>query len=167
MRDLMARIAEEIPALRRYARCLLRDADSADDLVQDCLERALARRHLWRRGGSLRSWLFTILHTLHVNQQRNRRRRPMLVALDEDQDIAAGADPLSRIEAREILAAFHRLAEEQREALLLIVVEGVRYREAARILGVPEGTVVSRVSRARTQLRGLAGAAAPRLRRVK
>ena len=81
MRDLMARIAEEIPALRRYARCLLRDADSADDLVQDCLERALARRHLWRRGGSLRSWLFTILHNLHVNQQRNRRRRPMLVAL--------------------------------------------------------------------------------------
>ena len=169
MADLIARIEAEIPALRRYATALVRDPAGAEDLVQDCLERALARRHLWRRPGHLRAWLFTLMRRIHANQARARYRRPPTVTLDEER--AANVtrnDPVSRAELEQTLAAIDALPVEQHEVLVLVVVEGLRYREAATVLGVPAGTIMSRLARARERLRVLrAGDREQRLRRVK
>lgn len=160
------KLEAEIPALRRYARVLLRDGERAEDLLQDCLERALARRHLWRPG-SLRGWLFRMMRNLHLNEVRRQQRRPAGESID-DHEPALPATQGLRLEVNRVLAAFEQLPEAQREALLLIAVESLSYREAARILEVPEGTVVSRVSRARERLRMLSdnGPRVP-LRRVK
>lgn len=169
MRDLPRRIEAEIPALRRYALVLVRDADGADDLVQDCLERALSKLHFWRREGDLRAWLFTILHNIHANQVRSRSRQPHTVPLEEAGE--AGSlrdDPQNRIAVEQALEALWKLPGEQREVLLLVVVEGLTYREVAALLRVPIGTVMSRLSRARERLRGLTADTNPlHLRRVK
>lgn len=145
------KLEAEIPALRRYARVLLRDGERAEDLLQDCLERALSRRHLWRPG-SLRSWLFRMMRNLHLNEVRRQQRRPASETIDDHEPASAATQGL-RLEVNRVLAAFGQLPEEQREALLLIAIENLSYREAARVLEVPEGTVVSRVSRARERLR--------------
>ncbi|GAB4177637.1 MAG: RNA polymerase sigma factor [Rhodocyclaceae bacterium] len=148
----------EIPRLRRYARALTGDATRADDLVQDTIERALARFALWRPG-KLRAWLLSIMHNLFINQVRS----PTLVvypgeeAMPEQGVRAAQADGL---EVRDLVRALQGLAAEQREVLLLVALEELSYAEAARVLGVPQGTVMSRLSRARTRLRALLGAGA-------
>lgn len=158
MADLMQRIEAEIPALRRYALVLSRDAQAADDLVQDCLERALSRLHLWRRTGNLRAWLFTILHNLHANHLRALSRQPSLLPLEQAQHAAAAdTDPYQQIELAETLTALWQLSSDQRETLLLVVVEEMSYRQAAAVLGVPIGTVMSRLARGRERMRELTG----------
>ena len=169
MSDFLTEMERAVPALRRYARALLRDADGADDLVQSTLERALSRRRLWRRDGSLRAWLYTILRNIHRNELRARARRPTLVAVDLD-EIGPGrpGDQIDRVYLGEVLGALDRLSQDHREVLLLAGVEELSYREIAAVVGVPIGTVMSRLSRARDALAGhLEGDEATRLRRVK
>lgn len=169
MADLITRIEAEIPALRRYATTLVRDPAGAEDLVQDCLERALARRHLWRRPGHLRAWLFTLMRRIHSNQLRALYRRPAPAIFDEERAApVVRDDPAAHAELDQALAAINELAEEHREVLVLVVVEGLRYREAAAVLEIPVGTVMSRLARARERLRLLLESdRGHRLRRVK
>ncbi|TNE94750.1 MAG: sigma-70 family RNA polymerase sigma factor [Rhodobacteraceae bacterium] len=150
-------IETAIPALRRYARALVRDRDGADDLVQDCLERAIARRHLWRGESELRVWLFRILLNRFRDGMRSAQRRAHLVPLDAAPDPIQVAAQETQLTLREVHAAIGSLPEDQRAALLLVAVEGMTVAEAARILGVPEGTVASRVARARVALRAMTG----------
>lgn len=157
---------EHIPRLRRYARALLRDVSRADDLVQDTLERALGKLGLFRAGSDLRAWLFTIMHNVHVNQVRSASQRAVTVEYQEAELGPATPDDGSTL--RDLAGALERLAPEHREVLVLVGVEQFSYEETARLLGVPIGTVMSRLSRARERLAAiLAGEAAPQLRRVK
>jgi RNA polymerase sigma-70 factor (ECF subfamily) len=144
-------IEPHIPALRRYAFALLRDRDRADDLVQDTLERVLARWSSRRTDGDLRAWLFTILRNLHVSAWRRDRLRGTAAALDEVPGVAAQQE--ARLEVHDVLAALEQLPEQQKSLLLLVGVEDFSYDDAARILGMPIGTVMSRLSRARQRLR--------------
>ncbi|MGE0566119.1 MAG: sigma-70 family RNA polymerase sigma factor [Pseudolabrys sp.] len=152
-----------IPALRRYARALTRNADIADDLVQDTLVRALRSEHLFH-GGEIRSWLYTILTNLNRNRLRALARRPALSPI-EDNDAPDMAGPEAG--ARDIERALATLVDEQRVALLLVVLEGLSYREVAEIQGVPIGTVMSRLARARSQIKSYLDGERPALRRVK
>jgi len=142
-----------IPRLRRYARALAGDRAGADDLVQDTLERALNKFHLWKRGTDLRAWLFTVMHNVHVNQIRSRRELLTLDAEALELPVRAAHD--ASLEARDVERALLRLPMEQREVLLLVVLEDLSYEEAAVALGIPIGTVMSRLSRGREKLRGL------------
>ena len=152
-----------IPALRRYARALSSDADLADDLVQDTLVRALRSQHLFH-GGELRNWLYTILTNLNRNRLRSLARRPTITAIgDNDAPDASGPEA----GGRDIERALATLVEDQRTALLLVVLEGLSYREVAEVQGVPIGTVMSRVARARLQIRTYLENDRPMLRRVK
>jgi len=155
--DHDALIAQQIPRLRRYARALTGDRSAADDLVQDTLERALSRFHLWRRGSDLRAWLFTIMHNLYVNQARSRARRQQESLESETAaEMLRGRDP-DWLELRDLASALAHVPDEQRAVLLLVGLEQFTYDEAARILEVPIGTVMSRLSRARERLRALLG----------
>jgi RNA polymerase sigma-70 factor (ECF subfamily) len=156
-------IQAAIPALRRYARALTRNAETADDLVQDTLVRALRSQHLFH-GGDVRSWLYTILTNLNRNRLRSLARRPLLTPID-DNDTAGAAGPEAG--GRDIERALAGLAEEQRGALLLVVLEGLTYREVAEVQGVPIGTVMSRLARARTQIKAYLDGERRVLRRVK
>ena len=127
-----------IPALRRYARALARDADIADDLVQDTLVRALRSERLFL-GGDVRSWLYTILTNLNKNRRRSLARRPQFMPLLDNNPDASGTEA----EGRDIARALATLVEEQRAVLLLVMLEGLSYREVADIQGVPIGTVMS------------------------
>ncbi len=168
MKPIELEIADLTPQLRRYARVLLRgDVVQADDLVQDCIERGLQRLSLWQRGTDLRAWLFTIMHNLYVNQVKRRVNGPNFVELDEVE-----ADPHNRADSdaavNDIQQALNELPADQREILLFVAIEGMKYQEVAKILDIPEGTVMSRLARARQQLRArLAGEYAQTLRRVK
>jgi RNA polymerase sigma-70 factor, ECF subfamily len=155
-------IEAAVPALRRYARALTRDAELADDLVQDTLVRALRSEHLFH-GGDLRSWLYTILTNLNRNRLRALARRPPLQTIEEHD--AASAGPQAG--GRDIERALAALAEDQRATLLLVVLEGLTYREVAEIQGVPIGTVMSRLARARTQIKAHLDGERPALRRIK
>jgi RNA polymerase sigma-70 factor (ECF subfamily) len=150
-----------IPALRRYARALTRDADLADDLVQDTLVRALRSEKLFH-GGDLRSWLYTILTNLNRNRRRALARRPVLTQLTDTED-AGGTEA----EGRDIAQALATLVDDQRAVLLLVVLEGLSYREVADVQGVPIGTVMSRLARARAHVRACLNGERPALRRVK
>ena len=152
-----------IPALRRYARALTRDAETADDLVQDTLVRALRSQHLFL-GGDVRSWLYTILTNLNRNRLRSLARRPVLAPL-RDIDAPQMAGPEAG--GRDIGRALDALGEDQRAALLLVVLEGLSYREVAEVQGVPIGTVMSRLARARAQIKSHLDGTRPALRRVK
>src|ERR1700674_3306841 len=152
-----------LPALRRYARALTRDAETADDLVQDTLVRALRSQHLFH-GGEVRSWLYTILTNLNRNRLRSLARRPLLTPID-DNDTAGAAGPEAG--GRDIERALAGLVEEQRSALLLVVLEGLTYREVAQVQGVPIGTVMSRLARARAQIKAYLDGERHVLRRVK
>jgi RNA polymerase sigma factor (sigma-70 family) len=147
-------IEPHIPALRRYAFALLRDRDRADDLVQDTLERALSRWLLRRPDGDVRAWLFTILRNLHVSRWRSDRRRNT-VDLDAAAVPGVAARQEAALEVHDVLAALDQLPEEQKSLLLLVGVDDFSYDDAARILGMPIGTVMSRLSRARQRLRAL------------
>ena len=154
MPEVRSLLVEQIPRLRRYARALVGDPVQADDLVQDCLERAWRRLHLWEPGSDLRAWLFTVLHNLHVDAARKRARAPRIQSLD-----SGAADPSSlpaqedNLEIHDLAKALARLPDGQRAVLLLIGLEGMSYAEAASVLGIPVGTVMSRLHRGREQLR--------------
>ena len=168
MSDFLDEVETCVPALRRYARALTRSADLADDLVQDCLERAISRRRLFRSTGPVRAWLFTILLNLHRNDLRTRRRRGEMLPLDTVAEPTIAAPQLGHIALAELARAIETLPLEQKEALLLIALEGLSYAEAAAIIGVPVGTLMSRLGRARGALRLLTGTPAePHLRTVK
>ena len=156
MSDFARLIEVEIPRLRRYARALTRDVARADDLVQSCLARALAKQHLWQPGTDLRAWLFTILHNQHVNDVRRSVREGVTVAIEEMAPVLSVQPRASAaLELRDLEAAIAKLAPEQRQVILLVGLEGMQYEEVALILGVPVGTVRSRLSRGREQLRRL------------
>ena len=157
-----------MPALRRYARALTRSADRADDLVQDCLERAVRKRSLFRPSAPVQHWLFRVLVNIYRNQVRSERRRGEHVTIDLIPDLAVPPQQPGRIALAEMSRAIDQLPQDQREALLLVVLEGFSYGEAASILGIPPGTLMSRLGRARTALRALAGTAEePHLRSIK
>ena len=169
MPQFLDEIEGSVPALRRYARALTRNADRADDLVQDCIERAIRKQALWKPTGPLKSWLFRILLNLYRNELRSARRRGEHVAVETllVEPSVAPAQP-GRIALAEMARAIDALAAEQREALLLVVIDGMNYSEAAEVIGIPMGTLMSRLGRARAALRVATGAGEePRLRTVK
>lgn len=149
-----ARAMHYIPRLRRYARALTGDASAADDLVQDALERALLKQSLWREGTDLRAWLFTLMHNLFINQVRSAAAS-RLVPMDDAHAELPQAQATDRLEIRDLDAALQALPEEQRAVVLLVGLEQMTYDEAARVLDVPIGTVMSRLSRGRERLRQL------------
>ena len=161
------RLVELIPRLRHYARALVGDRASADDLVQDTLERAWAKLHLYRRGTDLRAWLFTVMHNVHVNKVRAARATDMLE--DEMPELAQRGAQSDALVVRDLDRAIARLPAEQRAVLLLVTLEDMSYDEVARTLGIPIGTVMSRLSRAREKLRAMMAGheAAARLKVVK
>lgn len=162
-------IEKEVPRLRRYAHALVSDPERADDLVQDCLERAWRKSHLWVRRTNLRGWLMTILHNLHANASRKYSAGPAMVSLDDTQHSGATAPAQAdRLQLGALRDAVQRLPLEQQQVLLLVGMEQMRYAEAAELLQIPVGTVMSRLFRARERLRVLMSEATqPTLRRVK
>ena len=153
MKDMLLQVEPLIPALRRYARALVRNRTNADDLVQDCLERAVGRwQH--RRDGNVRAWLFSILHNLAVDQFRKTAARGRHVGIDEtsESDFGEAAAQEHRLMYQDVLNKLARLPEEQRAVLLLVAVEDLSYADAAKVLNIPVGTVMSRLSRARERL---------------
>jgi RNA polymerase sigma-70 factor (ECF subfamily) len=159
MSEILPLIEAEIPHLRRFARYVVRDVDRADDLVQECLTRAIAKLHTWTPGTNLRAWLFVILKNCHINDVR--RHRPTSEIPTDHPMLNVPANQDSHINLLEVRDAYLRLTEEHREVLLLVAIEGLQYEEAAAILKVPLGTVRSRLSRARQALRDALGEPAP------
>jgi RNA polymerase sigma-70 factor (ECF subfamily) len=153
MKDMLVQVEPLIPALRRYARALVRDRAAADDLVQDCLERAVSRWHQ-RRDGSVRAWLFTILHNLAVSQFRQATSRGRHMPIDDagEQELVSAAAQEHSVIYQDVLNKLAKLPEEQRAVLLLVAVEDLSYADAAAVLNIPIGTVMSRLSRARERL---------------
>lgn len=153
MKDMLLQGEPLIPALRRYARALVRNRANADDLVQDCLERAVSRWYQ-RRDGDVRAWLFTILHNLAVSQFRQSATRGRHVPIDEtnEADFGEAAGQERKLMCQDVLNELARLPEDQRAVLLLIAVEDLSYSDAAKVLSIPVGTVMSRLSRARERL---------------
>ena len=147
-----------IPNLRRYARALVGDRDGADDLVQDTLERAVRKFHLWRPG-DLRAWLFSIMHNVFVNQLKARRIAP---DVEIDDSFAAPVSSVTGLDLQDLQRAMGTLAPEQREVVLLIALEDMSYADVSRALGIPMGTVMSRLSRGRERLRRAMSGDAPR-----
>ena len=145
-------IVPYIPNLRRYARALVGDRDGADDLVQDTLERAVRKFHLWKPG-DLRAWLFSIMHNVFVNQLKARKIAPE-VEIDETV-IAAHIPTVNSVDVLDLQRALLCLAPEQREVVLLVALEDMTYADVSTSLGIPIGTVMSRLSRGRDRLRKL------------
>jgi len=153
MNDMLFAIEPLIPSLRRYARALVRNSATADDLVQDCLERAVSRWHQ-RREGELRPWLFAILHNLAVSQFRQSAARGQHLGLEAITERELGQNPVqeTKLMYQDVIDRLARLPADQRSVLLLVAVEDLSYAEAAKVLDVPVGTVMSRLSRARERL---------------
>lgn len=159
---------KQIPRLRIYARALVKNREQADDLVQDCLERAWLHIDKWQPGSNLRAWLFTVMHNVYINHMRKHKRKPGFVSWDDS------GSPSSSFEdeptaLRDLEVALGALSPEHKEVLLLAGLEQMSYAEIAEILAIPTGTVMSRLSRAREQLRmSMSGVIEkPNLRRVK
>jgi RNA polymerase sigma-70 factor (ECF subfamily) len=158
MTEIHKRIEAEIPRLRRYARALVRDVVGADDLVQECLTRALSKLDLWRDGTDLRAWLFTILHNQYVNHVRRSIRTGTPSEFDDDAPrLSQPANQEKRLELRDLDRALGQLSADQRTVILLVGLEGLPYAEVGAVLGIPVGTVRSRLSRGRLVLRELMG----------
>ena len=160
---MLSELETYVPALRRYARALRPSPQEADDLVRDCLVRALDKLHTRRDSGDMRVWLLAIMHNVFINQRRRSKleRAPMT-------DIAVESSQESTVLFRDVAREFRKLPEEQRQVMLLVSVEDLSYAEAARVLGVPLGTVMSRLSRGRQRLRQVSqGEPRQTLRRVK
>lgn len=165
--NILNEIETAIPALRRYARALVGDIHRADDLVQDCLERAVRKKHLWKPKGSVRAWLFTIL--LNIHRDSHRANRTHLVSLTEEHhEIGTLGSQQDRLALNQTIRHIARLPLEQKQVLLLIALEGFNYSEAASILAIPKGTLMSRLARARANLREMRDQPqSPKLRSVK
>jgi RNA polymerase sigma-70 factor (ECF subfamily) len=154
MSEFSQLLEREIPYLRRYARALVRNSAGADDLVQSCLVRALAKQHLWQPGTNLRSWLFTILHNQRISElRRSVREERALAGAQLPAAMPFGGDPTAWIRLFDVDRALAQLPEAQRTVVLLVGLEGMPYGEAAAVLDVPLGTVRSRLARARAALR--------------
>ena len=154
MSEFVPLLEAEIPRLRRYARALCWDPTRADDLLQTCLTRAVAKQHLWQPGTDLRAWLITMVHNQHVSDLRRLARVGNTISID-DTAPPRSVEPnvFAVLELRDLRAAIGKLSEEQRQAVLLVGLEEMPYEEAAAVLGIPTGTLRSRLSRARTELR--------------
>ena len=163
MKNLTEEIAPHLPRLRRYARSLLRDSVRADDLVQDTVVRALEKAHLYQHDTNLRGWLVTIMHNEHVNAARRLMRGPTYVSDDAIGELGRPQNQEAPVELREVRRAVERLPDEQRAPLLLHWLHGFRYEEIAAKMGLPLGTVQSRISRARKALRAMIEAPGSRL----
>ena len=158
MSNVFERLEEEVPRLRRYARALCRYTDHADDLVQESLLRAVERLHLWQPGTNLRAWLFTIMHNQYVNNVRRGVRRGTAVEFtDGYSQLGYPPTQVKRHELRDLERALAQLPDEQRMVVLMIALEGMKYEEVAAVLEVPIGTIRSRLSRGRDNLRRLIG----------
>lgn len=163
------RLIAEIPHLRRYARVLVRGEQDADDLVQACLERALRKFHLWQSDRKLRPWLFSIMHNIHIDRTRTFAHRRIALSIDDVAEPSQMANQEDRAEVSTVLAAVDRLPGDLREVLVLVAVRELSYAEAAETLGIPVGTLMSRLNRARERLRSSLGmeGSRPELRQVK
>lgn len=153
--NLGEQLARLLPRLRRFARALTRHPQDADDLVQLAIERALAREAQWRPGSNLTSWLMTIVRNAWIDEMRLRHRRDAVLI---SEDVAADVGPAGtdgEIELWSIQDALEKLPEQQRLAVALVLVEGFSYREAAEVMEVPVGTLMSRLARARAALQRL------------
>ncbi len=157
MVDFATLLEAEIPRLRRYARALTREVTRADDLVQNCLTRAVAKQHLWQPGTDLRAWLFTILHNQHVNDVRKLMKEGNNVDIEDCAPLPVLPRADAVLELRDLERAMAKLAMEQRQVILMVCLEGMSYEQVAQVLGIPIGTVRSRLSRGRDQLRRLMG----------
>ena len=156
MGEFGKRVEAEIPRLRRYARALTRNGPAADDLIQDSIERGLAKRHLWRPDTNLRAWLFTIMHNQYVNQVRRSVREGVAISVSDDEpSMTREASQGKRLELRDLDRALAQLPDDQRSVILLVGLEGMSYEAVAKIVGTPVGTVRSRLSRGRAALRSL------------
>src|SRR5215213_1026166 len=156
MSDFDRLLEEQIPRLRRYARALTRDIERADDLVQDTLVRALVKQHLWQAGTNLRAWLFTLMHNQNINNARHSIREGWNIDVEAVSNVlTATTDPTASRRLYELDRALSQLAQEQRQVILLVGLEEFSYEETSAILNVPVGTVRSRLSRGRDQLRRL------------
>lgn len=140
-----------LPSLRRYAYALTGSQQNAEDLVQDCLARAWEKLHLWQIGSNLRTWLFTIMHNLYINQCK--KKKPTVSIEDIDEIADNYSSPEQQIYVEDLQKALHQLPFDQKEVLLMVALEGMQYSEVAKILNVPIGTVMSRLHRARERLR--------------
>jgi RNA polymerase sigma factor (sigma-70 family) len=164
-------LVDHIPSLRRYARALTGDAWAADDLVQDTLERACSKWRLWIVGSDLRAWLFTVMHNVFASQVRRAPARATMVDIDDVAHELRSADS-HRDDTIDLQRCLLLLPEDQRAVLLLVALEDLSYAQVARVLDVPVGTVMSRLSRARVRLQDLMEGSAqpaqrPGLRRLK
>ena len=152
----MPNLCDHLDAVRRYARVVGREAMHAEDLVQECLARALSRPRVWQDVRDARAYLLTILHNLHVDDVARRWRDAATVPIDDsDPDLARAPEQLGRLLLRDLARSLQALPEERRRLLLLIGFDGMSYQEVARRLGLPIGTVMSRLSRTRDALRRL------------
>ena len=155
--EFYAELTQCLPHMRSFARYLCRRDDLADDLVQDAVVRASMAAHQFIPGTNFKAWIFTIMHNLFVDQRRRkgRRREGAMLPLDHAEALAAPAEQAELMGAREVLNALQAISPERRAALLAVAVEGFSYAEAAAMLGVPAGTLMSRVARGRDDLRAL------------
>jgi RNA polymerase sigma-70 factor (ECF subfamily) len=156
MNDILQLVEPMIPALRRYARGLVRDGAAADDLVQDCLERVVSHWHR-RRNDDPRTWIFTILHNLAINRLRQKTRRGEHLPFEKVDEASFAIKPTQEdaLLRKDIMTALGQLPEDQRSVLLLVSVEDLSYAQVAEVLSIPIGTVMSRLSRARERLRSI------------
>jgi len=177
MESVNTLITEQIPRLRRYARALTGDSISADDLVQDTLERAWSKLHLWQRGSDMRPWIFSIMHNTFINHIRKNQITTASLD-DEANEISSPETYEESFGMRDLASSILKLPHEYREVILLVGLEQMQYEEAAQVLGIPLGTVMSRLSRGREKLRALMAGehmardpmekeSSPALRRVK
>ncbi len=150
--EIRAALCELLPRLRRFARVITRNAPDADDLVQVAVEKALVRAAQWRPGSRLDSWMFGIMKNAWIDEIRSRRRRGRVHAPEEAGAAVGDASAESRDIALSVQSAMARLPEEQRMAIALVLVEGLSYKEAADTLGIPIGTLTSRLARGRETL---------------
>lgn len=164
-----AELTDEAEALKRYAITITRDMSEAEDLVQDCMERALRKWSLRKADVPLRPWLFRMMRNLHVSRWRKMRRHRYNVSIDDTIiDPALPARQEGHVDLNNLLVRVMALPDDQRAALVLVSIEGFTYSEAGKVLGVPEGTIMSRVSRARARLRDTPHPVSrPKLRTVK
>jgi RNA polymerase sigma-70 factor (ECF subfamily) len=153
--DFRSQLAGEIPHLRRFARALSGDQAVADDLVQDCIERALRKSHLYDPARPLRAWLYAMLRNIFISGLRSQGRSAVVKAVDDlvDGEDAVPATQEDRLAVSLVGEALDRLPPQHREVIVLVGLEAMSYRDAAEIIGVPVGTVMSRLSRAREVLR--------------
>lgn len=153
--DIRGRILAVVPRLRRFCVALTRSPDSGDDLAQATIERALERSELWQEGTRLDSWMFKVARNLHVDEIRAERRHGAVIGMDA-LDHVQGEDGRRTVEDRSDLSrareAILALPEDQRILVALVIIDGRPYKEAAAVLGIPIGTVMSRLARARISI---------------